>query len=49
VLPEILTLKTAVPAERADEAIRAEVDQKRVVLMVFYTAGLPAHDGDAEK
>jgi hypothetical protein len=44
-----MALQTAVPVERADEALRADVEQKRVVLMAFYTAGLPVHDRDEEK
>ncbi len=46
VLPDMLALKTAVPMEGADDALRLEVKQKRVVLMEFYAAGLAAYEHD---
>jgi spermidine synthase len=48
VLPEMLALKTAVPVEAADDALRMETEQKRVVLMDFYAAGLAAYDRDED-
>jgi spermidine synthase len=46
VLPEILALKTEVPVEGADDAMRSEMQQRRAVLMDFYAAGLTAYGRD---
>jgi len=45
-LPEILALKSDVPVENADSALKAEVQQRRAVLMDFYSAGLAAYAHD---
>jgi spermidine synthase len=46
VLPQLLALKTEVPVEGADEALRAEIESRRSTLMDFYAAGLAAYADD---
>ncbi|WP_334269439.1 fused MFS/spermidine synthase [Edaphobacter sp. HDX4] len=46
VLPEMLAFKTDVPLEGGGDALRAEVEQRRAVLMDFYAAGLAAYGRD---
>jgi spermidine synthase len=48
VLPELLALKTEVPVEGSDDALRAEIRQKRAILMDFYATGLAAYAGDQQ-
>lgn len=48
VLPQLLALKTAVPVEGADEALRAEMERRRSTLMDFYASGLAAYGGDRQ-
>jgi spermidine synthase len=48
VLPEMVELKTAVPVERADDALRVELEQKGAVLMEFYTGGQAVYGRDEE-
>lgn len=48
VLPELLALKTEVPVEVADDALRAKIQQKHEALMDFYAAGLAAYKGDQQ-
>jgi spermidine synthase len=48
VLPELLSLKTEVPVEAADVALRADVERRRATLMDFYAAGLAAYNGDQQ-
>jgi hypothetical protein len=48
VLPELLALKTEVPVEGADDALRAEIQQEQAVLMDFYAAGLASYNGDQQ-
>jgi len=48
VLPELLALKTEVPVEGADPALRAEIERRRSTLMDFYSAGLAAYGGDRQ-
>ena len=48
VLPQLLALKTEVPVEGADHALRAEIERRRSTLMDFYAAGLAAYGGDRQ-
>lgn len=46
VLPELLDLRTEVPAIGSDNELTAEIKQRRSALFDFYTAGLAAYAGD---
>jgi spermidine synthase len=46
VLPEMLALMAEVPEEGKDDELRAEIAQRRAVLLDFYAAGLAAYDRD---
>jgi spermidine synthase len=46
VLPELLDLRTEVPAFGSDSELTAEIKQRRSALFDFYTAGLAAYAGD---
>lgn len=46
VLPELLDLRTEVPAIGLDSELTAEIKQRRSALFDFYTAGLAAYAGD---
>jgi len=48
VLPHLLALKTEVPVENADVAVRAEIETRRTTLMDFYAAALAAYGGDRQ-
>lgn len=46
VLPELLDLRTEVPAIGSDGELTAEIKQRRSALLDFYAAGLAAYSGD---
>lgn len=46
VLPQLLDLRTEVPAIGSDSELTAEIRQRRSALVDFYTAGLAAYAGD---
>jgi len=48
VLPALLELGTDVPVVGADDAIRAEIAQRRRELQDFYAAGIAAYHGDRD-